>query len=65
MTAERPNSETQNITLALRRASKRARQLARQTRTGVAYVENGKIVTEVPASDESESSDGQESSFDK
>lgn len=41
-----PDRDMQGAPAALLRAAKRAREIARETSTGVVYLENGKLVEE-------------------
>jgi hypothetical protein len=46
------DEDMENVTVALVRAAKRARRLAQQTGTNIVVVRNGKLVKEVPPSED-------------
>jgi hypothetical protein len=57
MSAEQDRDEySQGVEAALSRAAKKARELARQTGTGIVVMRDGKLVQEIPPPEDQEDS---------
>ena len=59
-----PDADMQEAPRALLRAARRAREIARQTGTGVVVLRDGKIVEESPDDDADDPAAGAEGEFD-